>query len=162
VSRISLTRNRVSTVVTLPDPPTHLATDGDDLWVTDGTGRVNAVGPGGRIRTVRVGGQATGVAAADGSVWVASTATGTLSRINPRRETVTATIHVGKRPYAVAATSEALWVTVLGQPVMVHPPRPAAGHRNSRLVAPAMRLGTAVLDDPRPSSAGIPANRRRR
>ena len=117
VSRISLTRHRVSTVVTLPGPPTHLATAGDGLWVTDGTGRVNAVGPAGRIRTVRVGGQATGVAAANGSVWVASTATGTLSRINPRRGMVMATIHVGNRPYAVAATPQATWVTVLGPPI---------------------------------------------
>jgi len=137
VSRISLTRNRVNTVVTLPGPPTHLATAGDDLWATDGTGRVNAVGLGGRIRTVRVGGQATGVAAADGSVWVASTATGTLSRINPRRDTVTATIHVGKRPYAVAATPEALWVTVLGQPVMMHPP---AGRSDTGTLGWLLRL----------------------
>ncbi len=126
VSRISLTRNRVNTVVTLPGPPTHLATAGDGLWVTDGTGRVNAVGPAGRIRTVRVGGQATGLAAADGSVWVASTATGTLSRINPRRDTVMATIRVGERPYAVAATPQAMWVAVLGQPVMMHTPAPGS------------------------------------
>ncbi len=126
VSRISLTRNRVNTVVTLPDPPTHLATAGDGLWVTDGTGRVSAVGPAGRIRTVRVGGQATGLAAGGGSVWVASTATGTLSRIDPRRDTVMATIQVGERPYAVAATPQAIWVAVLGQPVMMHTPAPGS------------------------------------
>ena len=120
MSRISLTRNRVNAVITVPGAPTHLATTGADLWVTDGTGRVNAVGPAGRIRTVHVGGQATGLAAAGGSVWVASTAAGTLSRINPRRDTVMATIHVGERPYAVAATPQAVWVTVLGQPVMTH------------------------------------------
>lgn len=130
VSRISLTRNRVNTVVTLPGPATHLATAGDGLWVTDGTGRVDAVGPAGRIRSVRVGGQATGVAAANGSVWVASTATGTLSRINPRRDTVMATIHVGERPYAVAATPQALWVAVLGRPVMMHTPAPGSATGN--------------------------------
>lgn len=130
VSRISLTRNRVNTVITLPGPPTHLATAGDGLWVTDGTGRVNAVGPAGRIRTVRVGGQATGLAVADGSVWVASTATGTLSRINPRRDTVMATIHVGERAYAVAATPQAIWVAVLGQPVMMHTPAPGPATGN--------------------------------
>jgi YVTN family beta-propeller protein len=124
VSRISLTRHRVDTVITLPGPPTHLATAGHGLWVTDGTGRVNAVDPAGRVRTVRVGGQATGVAAANGSVWVASTATGTLSRIDPGRDAVTATIHVGKRPYAVAATPQATWVAVLGQPGMMHTPAP--------------------------------------
>jgi hypothetical protein len=126
VSRISLTRNRVNTVVTLPGPPTHLATAGDGLWITDGTGRVNTVGPAGRIRTVRVGGQATGLAAANGSVWVASTATGTLSRINPRRDTVMATINVGERAYAVAATPQAIWVAVLGQSAMMHTPAPGS------------------------------------
>ena len=126
VSRISLTRHRVNTVVTLPGPPTHLATAGDRLWVTDGTGRVVAVDPAGRMHTVRVGSQATGVAAANGSVWVASTATGTLSRIDPGRDKVVATIHVGERPYAVAATPQAAWVAVLGQPVMMHTPAPGA------------------------------------
>ena len=124
VSRISLTRHRVNTVVTLPGPPTHLATAGDDLWVTDGTGRVNAVGPAwpDPHRARRRPGHRRG--RGDGSVWVASTATGTLSRINPRRDTVMATIHVGKRPYAVAATPQATWVAVLGQPVTMHTPAP--------------------------------------
>jgi len=129
VSRISLTRNRVNTVVTLPGPPAHLATTGDGLWVTDGTGQVSAVGPAGRIRTVHVRGQATGLAAAGGSVWVASTATGTLSRINSRRYTVMATIHVGARPYAMAATPQAIWVTVLGRPAMMHTPAPGSATR---------------------------------
>ena len=35
------TGHRVNTVVTLPGSPTHLATAGDSLWATDGTGRVN-------------------------------------------------------------------------------------------------------------------------
>jgi YVTN family beta-propeller protein len=131
VSRISLTSDRVNTVVPLPGPPTHLAAAGDGLWITDGTGRVSAVGPAGGLRTVRVGRQASGLAVAGGSVWVASTATGTLSRIDPRHDTVTATIQVGERPYAVAATPEAIWVAVLGQPVMMH--TPAAGSATGTL-----------------------------
>jgi streptogramin lyase len=62
-----------------------------------GTSRVDAVGPVGRIHAVHVGSQASGVAAANGSIWVASTATGTLSRIDPDRDKVMDTIHVGKR-----------------------------------------------------------------
>ena len=139
VSRISLTRHRVNTVVTFPGSPTHLATAGDGLWVTDGTGRVNTVGPAGRIRTVRVGGQATGVAAANGSVWVSSTATGTLSRIDACRATVAATIHVGKRPYAVAATPQATWVAVLGQPVMMRTPAPRSATGALRWLLPLCR-----------------------
>jgi YVTN family beta-propeller protein len=84
------------------------------------------VGAGGHTRTIPVGGQPTGLAAGAGSVWVASTAAGTLTRVDPGRETVTATVRVGERPYAVAASPRAVWVAVLGQPVMMHAPAHAA------------------------------------
>jgi DNA-binding beta-propeller fold protein YncE len=49
---------------------------------------------------------------------VASTGTGTLSRIDARRAAVVATVRVGERPYAVAASPQGVWVAVLGQPMM--------------------------------------------
>ena len=52
------------------------------------------------------------------TVWVASTASGTLSRIDAHRPAVVATVRVGVRPYAVAADRQGAWVAVLGQPVM--------------------------------------------
>lgn len=132
VSRISPAGDRVDAVVPTPGPVTHLTTAGHRLWVSDGTDRVTAVGTGGHTRTIPVGGEPTGLAAGAGSVWVASTAAGTLSRIDPGRATVTATIRVGGRPYAVAASRRAIWVAVLGQPVMTHPP-PAHGTPSSTI-----------------------------
>jgi hypothetical protein len=120
VSRISTTRNRVDAVVTVPVAPTHLAATNDRLWATGGTDSVLVIGPGGRVRTVPVGGQPTGLAAVGGSVWVASTAAGTLSRIDAGRDVLTATVRVGERPYAVTADPQGVWVAVLGQPVMMH------------------------------------------
>ncbi|MGP7998416.1 MAG: hypothetical protein ACLPKI_13985 [Streptosporangiaceae bacterium] len=122
VSRISVARNRVDAVVTVAGPPAHLAASADGLWVTDGTDTVTVVGTGGRVRTVHVAGQPTGLAAYGGTVWVASTAAGTLTRIDARRDAVAATVPVGERPYAVAAGPQGVWVAVLGQPVMMHVP----------------------------------------
>jgi streptogramin lyase len=122
VSRISPARNRVDALVTTPGPPTHLTTASHSLWITDGTARVTVIRTHGHIRTVPVGGQPTGLATGAGSVWVASTTAGTLTRIDPDRYAVLDTIRVGERPYAVAASPRAVWVAVLGQPVMRHSP----------------------------------------
>ena len=121
VSRISPARDRVDEVVPTPGPATHLTTARHRLWVTDGTDGVTVVGTGGHTRTIPVGGEPTGLATGAGSVWVASTAAGTLTRVDPDRDTVTATVRVGERPYAVAASPRAIWVAVLGRPVMPHP-----------------------------------------
>lgn len=122
MSRISPAHDRVDEVVTTPGPATHLTAASHSLWVTDGTDGVTVIGAGGHTRTVPVGGEPTGLATGAGSVWVASTAAGTLTRIDPDRDTVTATVRVGERPYAVAASPQAIWVAVLGQPIMMHIP----------------------------------------
>ena len=126
MSRISPARDRVDEVVSTPGPATHLTTASHRLWLTDGTDGVTVVGTGGHTRTIPVGGAPTGLATGAGSVWVASTAAGTLTRVNPGRETVTATVRVGERPYAVAASPQAIWVAVLGRPVMMHVPARSA------------------------------------
>jgi sugar lactone lactonase YvrE len=136
VSRINVTGNRVDSVLSFPGAPSHIAATDDGLWATDGTGGVAAAlnGDHGRILTVPVGAEATGLAAIGDTVWVASTADGTLSRIDARRPAVVATVRVGTRPYAVAADRQGAWVAVLGQPVMDVPP----GRSPSSLVgAPA-------------------------
>jgi sugar lactone lactonase YvrE len=120
VSRISVTGSRVDRVLTFPGPPNHIAATGNGVWITDGTGDVAAAlnGDGGRILTLPVGAGPTGLAAVGDTVWVASTADGTLSRIDARRPAVVATVRVGVRPYAVAADRQGAWVAVLGKPVM--------------------------------------------
>ena len=126
MSRISPARDRVNEVVSTPGPATHLTTASHRLWITDGSDGVTVVGAGGHTRTIPVGGVPTGLATGAGSVWVASTAAGTLTRVDPGRETVTATVRVGERPYAVAASPQAIWVAVLGRPVMMRVPAHAA------------------------------------
>jgi YVTN family beta-propeller protein len=120
VSRISVTDNRIDSVLTFPGPPNHIAATANGLWVTDGTSDVAADlnGHRGRILTVPVGAEPTGLAAVGDTVWVASTASGTVSRIDALRAAVVATVRVGVRPYAVAADRQGAWVAVLGQPLM--------------------------------------------
>ena len=48
-------------------------------------------------------------------------------------------IHVGERPYAVAATPQATWVAVLGQPVMMHTPAPKSATDTLRWLLPLCR-----------------------
>jgi YVTN family beta-propeller protein len=117
--------------VSIPGPVTHLTTASHHLWVTDGTDGITVVGAGGHTRTIPLGGEPTGLATGAGSVWVASTVAGTLTRINPDRDTVTATVRVGERPYAVAASPQAIWVVVLGQPAAM--PIPAHGTASSTI-----------------------------
>jgi hypothetical protein len=69
----------------------------------------------------------------------ASTAAGTLTRVDPGRETVTATVRVGERPYAVAASPQAIWVAVLGRPVMMHVPA-RISQQHHQLAAPPVQL----------------------
>jgi len=94
VSRISVARNRVDSVATVPGVPSHIAASASGLWVTDGTDGIVTVldRASGRVLTVQVGGEPTGVAAIGDAVWVASTANGTLSRIDARRHVVVATV----------------------------------------------------------------------
>ena len=124
VSRISVASNRVDSVLTFPSPPSHIAASNNGLWATGGTGSVAAAlnSDHGRILTVPVAPELTGLAAVGDTVWVASTANGTVSRIDARRHVVVATVRVGTRPYAVAADRQGAWVTLLGQPTMMHAP----------------------------------------
>jgi len=94
VSRISVARNRVDSVATVPGVPGHIAASASGLWVTGGTGGIVTVldRASGRVLTVQVDGEPTGVAAIGDTVWVANTANGTLSRIDARRHVVVATV----------------------------------------------------------------------
>lgn len=122
VSRISVRHNRVDAVLTVPGVPGGIAASTGGLWVTDGaSGLVTFFdGASGQALAVRVGGEPAGVTASGNTVWVANTADGTLSRIDARRHMVVGTVPVGTRPYAVAADRSSVWVTVLGQPVIMH------------------------------------------
>ena len=62
------------------------------------------------MRTVNVGNGPRAIAVGAGSVWVANNLDGTVSRIDPRTNTVTATIPTGSGPNDVAAGPSAVWV----------------------------------------------------
>ena len=53
----------------------------------------------------RTGGDPSGLAAADGAVWVASDESGTVERIDARTGAVTNTFRVGDAPAAIAASA---------------------------------------------------------
>ena len=135
VSRISVTGDRVDLVVPVPGVPGHLAASESGLWVTDGTNSVVDLpeGASGRVITVPVGREPTGVAAIGDTVWVANTADGTLSRIDGRRHMVVATVRVGVRPYAVAADWRSVWVAVLGRRVTMHTSSAGAAPASAQL-----------------------------
>ena len=81
------------------------------LWLADpNRGQVVEVDPitNRVIERLRVGDRPTALAVAAGSVWVASSSKGTVSRIEHGR--VVATLAVGKGPGAVAADEKSVWV----------------------------------------------------
>jgi peptide/nickel transport system substrate-binding protein len=62
--------------------------------------------------TVPVGKAPTGITVGAGSVWVANSGDGTVTRINPSNPTATKTIAVGGSPQAVSVAGGRVWVTV--------------------------------------------------
>ena len=69
-------------------------------------------GDGHHVRHISVGEGPTGVAVGAGSVWVANSGDGTVSRIDPTAGKVIATIEVGGRADEVAVGEGAVWVNV--------------------------------------------------
>jgi YVTN family beta-propeller protein len=63
---------------------------------------------------VPVGQSPSGIAYGAGSIWVANTSDGTVSRIDPHTQAVTQTIQVHAQPVAIAVTGQNIWVTNAG------------------------------------------------
>ena len=59
-----------------------------------------------------VGAAPIGVASGHGSIWVANSGDGTVSRIDAISGKVTQTIPVGGSPNSLVVTDDAVWVTV--------------------------------------------------
>jgi YVTN family beta-propeller protein len=64
------------------------------------------------VRELPVGKGPSAIAAGAGSLWVANTDDGTVSRIDPEKRTVTETIELGHRPLGVLVHDDFVWVTV--------------------------------------------------
>jgi len=69
------------------------------------------------VTTIAVGRSPEGVAVGAGSVWVANSGDGTISRIDPRTNNVIATITVGGSPQAITVAHGRVWVTVAAQTI---------------------------------------------
>ena len=78
----------------------------------------------------------------DGSVWVANSGDGTVSRVDPQTDRVVATIPVGQSPQALVVRLRSLWVSVA--------PSPAAGSIFGELHAEVLRMRgeSRLLDRP--------------
>jgi YVTN family beta-propeller protein len=90
-----------------------IAVGAGSIWVTSEEGLLWRIEPGPRPlkRTIDVGVGSTYVAFGDGAVWTANYVDGTVSRIDPRTNTVTARVPVGASQ-ALAAGVGSAWVSV--------------------------------------------------
>ena len=81
--------------------------------------------------TIPVGRSPAAVAIGAGSVWVANSGDGTVTRIDPRTDKVVATIAVGGSPQAITVAGGRAWVTVDAQ--TISPSGAAAGGGTLRI-----------------------------
>ncbi|HLI72452.1 MAG TPA: hypothetical protein VKU86_01140 [Acidimicrobiales bacterium] len=110
VSLINPRTHEVTASAALPDGAVRLVVGPDGVWVTGQTDTVTLIKPKPQgvslsWRTVRVGRGPIGVAAGDGSVWVANVQSGTVSRVDPGNVRVTATFPIGAGAPANGSTS---------------------------------------------------------
>jgi len=90
------------------------------IWVVDPDGYVAQIDPGSGRQTgsIDVGNEPSAVAAGAGSLWVANSADGTVTRIDPATLVAT-TIPVGHGPDAVAVNAAGVWVANAGDDALV-------------------------------------------
>jgi peptide/nickel transport system substrate-binding protein len=90
------------------------------IWVVDPDGYVVQIDPGSGRQTgsVDVGNEPSAVAAGASSLWVANSADGTVTRIDPATLVAT-TIPVGHGPDAVAVNAAGVWVANAGDDALV-------------------------------------------
>ncbi len=102
----------------LKAPRASLAVGGGAVWLTNGSDRLMRVDPEtGRVTSKSTGRRVDGVAAGAGAVWVISSRSATVLRVDPRRGTVTDAVPIVARPrtdapspIAIAAARRAVWV----------------------------------------------------
>ena len=106
------------------------------MWVADSLGQHGHADRPERAAvttTIAVGRSPAGVAVGAGSVWVANSGDGTVTRINPRTDKVLATITVGGSPQAITVANGRAWVTIDAQTIRPASRRSAAGRSGWRL-----------------------------
>ncbi|HEY3211354.1 MAG TPA: ABC transporter substrate-binding protein, partial [Actinomycetota bacterium] len=112
VSRISLARNNeVVDTIEVPGAPAAIAVDSQGIWVADSLGdTVTPIDPetGDVLVSVPVGDQPVDLADEGGQLWVANTASGSVSRVIRRDEVQP--VDVGEGPQAVAVGADGIYV----------------------------------------------------
>ena len=91
-----------------------LAVGDEGVWVVHAGTAVAHISPSGKrvITSIRVGNSVDAVGVGAGSVWVASTVDGTVSRIDPKSGKVVATVKVGPNPSELVVDENGVWVAV--------------------------------------------------
>jgi YVTN family beta-propeller protein len=111
-AQLDATDGHVLAQFSLPGSPDGIAVVGRTVWTTsrdrDSVGELDTETH--NTQTIKVESQPTGIAATDGSVWVANTFSGTVSRINIGSGTVVQRIPVGASPAGIAADHDGVWV----------------------------------------------------
>ncbi len=133
---------KVTRQVGLEASLTDLAVGAGSIWVTSqSANEVFRISPDGKdVAAIPVGTGPSTIAASPGAVWVANSLDGTVSRIDPSRNIVTATLQTGDGPSGLAISPEAVWVTneFSGTVVRIDPRTP--------VVAQTIRVGNRPAD----------------
>ena len=100
--------------ITLGSTSSSIACGEGSVWTVGDSGRLMGLSPttNSVLRTVDVGAGAGAIAAGEGAVWVANPLNGTVTRVDPERGVMTATVPVGRddEPVGIAAGDGAVWV----------------------------------------------------
>jgi peptide/nickel transport system substrate-binding protein len=98
--------------IRLPGQPSGVAFTPDGVWVSLSPAGIARVGPGNLTVTLTqdVGNGPTAVLSAFGSIWVANSLDGTVSRLEPSTGQERTSIPVGEGPNALAAAAGSVWV----------------------------------------------------
>ena len=113
ILRIDPSSHRRRTI-TLGAGTASIACGEGGVWTVGDSGRLMGISPvtNSVLRTLDVGAGAGAVAAGEGAVWVANPLNGTVTRVDPERGVVTATVPVGRadEPVGLATGDGAVWV----------------------------------------------------
>ena len=107
-------RTRERRTITLGASSSSITCGEGGVWTVGDGGRLMGVSPATNsvLRTVDVGAGAGALAAGEGAVWVANVLNGTVTRVDPERGVVTATVTIGSddEPIGLTAANGSIWV----------------------------------------------------
>jgi ABC-type transport system substrate-binding protein/class 3 adenylate cyclase len=140
VVRIDARTIQITGSIPVPGGPEALAVGAGRLWVASADGTLTGVDPTSTVPqvmwTVRIGDSPGDLAVADGSAWIGSTATDSLTEVSPMGQ-VEQTVRVGTPTTNVTAAGDRLWVAALPS---------LAAHQGGTLVGAVSSLASQNTD----------------